>query len=394
MIRITMKHGSVLIYEDFFMTKDDGKTPEIPLYVDESQTAGYEIDIRAKHFNSTHIVLPLYPGVHSELIICMIPNLCTQRKPMLPTSCELRENSRSSCSFEAYLYSLRYLNPTLPTELLRLRAEDIWMQLSKEIQPAVMPPWLLLHQRVLLIAEEIFEKHASQSVPDAESSTSSSPAHTEKQWQRFLRSCIPVCADYDRAIPFDALHRQLHMEALQTNSAASNDKINSRRTALQALVNALPNEPEQLMPWNAWELLLQSSRGCFEILKLFLGEGMLYAWLSQSQESRTLVSKAEWKQMLKKEAERLYHMLQDSAILKREPPVSNEQLQASELPAKLQTMLQEVLKAYHKHQDGASLREDVCEFQRLLGLPIDGRLHDRDCRLLLEISEELNTPPI
>ena len=62
MLRITMKHNSVLVYEDFFMTKEDGRTPEIPLYVDETQTAGYEIDIRAKHFHAAHIVLPLYPG--------------------------------------------------------------------------------------------------------------------------------------------------------------------------------------------------------------------------------------------------------------------------------------------------------------------------------------------
>ena len=138
-----MKHNSVLVYEDFFMTKEDGRTPEIPLYVDETQTAGYEIDIRAKHFHAAHIVLPLYPGVHSELIVYMMPKLHIQTQPMLQSLHKLHEKNKPSFSFEAFLYALRYLNPTLPAELLRQRAEDIWMQLSRETNPAFLPPWLL-----------------------------------------------------------------------------------------------------------------------------------------------------------------------------------------------------------------------------------------------------------
>ena len=79
-------------------------------------------------------------------------------------------------------------------------------------------------------------------------------------------------------------------------------------------------------------------------------------------------------------------MLQDQDILKREPPVST--------CSDIRMQLQAVLKAYHCKQDDTSFSKNVCEFQRLLGLPIDGRLHDRDCRLLQEISSELNIPPI
>ena len=385
-----MKHNSVLVYEDFFMTKEDGRTPEIPLYVDETQTAGYEIDIRAKHFHAVHIVLPLYPGVHSELIVFMIPELHMHTQPQLPPPYKLHEKNKPAFSFEAFLYSLRYLNPTLPAEMLRQRAEEIWIQLSRETSPAFLPPWLLLHQRIYKIAAEVFEKHTSCSVSDAACRTASSPTLEQGQWQRFLQACVPVCAADEQNSVEAALYNQLHMEVTSTDSAAAKDKINSRKRALQALVNALPKEPVQLLPWDAWELLLQETTGSYEILKLFLGKSLLYAWLSQSQSSRTAVSKAEWTQCLKKEAKNLYHRLQDTDILKREPPVLREQLKESDVEA----LLRKVLKVYHKIQDNASFTENVCAFQRLLSLPIDGVLHDRDCRLLLEISEELNIPPI
>lgn len=383
-----MKHNSVLVYEDFFMTGEDGKTPEIPLYVDETQTAGYEIDIRAKHFHAVHIVLPLYPGVHSELIVFMIPELHMHTQLQLPY--KLHEKNKPAFSFEAFLYSLRYLNPTLPAEMLRQRAEEIWIQLSRETSSAFLPPWLLLHQRIYKIAAEVFEKHTSCSVSDAACRTASSPTLEQGQWQRFLQACVPVCAADEQDSVEAALYNQLHMEVTSTDSAAAKDKINSRKRALQALVNALPKEPVQLLPWDAWELLLQETTGSYEILKLFLGKSLLYAWLSQSQSSRTAVSKAEWTQCLKKEAKNLYHRLQDTDILKREPPVLREQLKESDVEA----LLRKVLKVYHKIQDNASFTENVCAFQRLLSLPIDGVLHDRDCRLLLEISEELNIPPI
>ena len=385
-----MKHNSVLVYEDFFMTGEDGKTPEIPLYVDETQTAGYEIDIRAKHFHAAHIVLPLYPGVHSELIVYMMPKLHIQTQPMLQSLHKLHEKNKPSFSFEAFLYSLRYLNPTLPAEMLRQRAEEIWIQLSRETSPAFLPPWLLLHQRIYKIAAEVFEKHTSCSVSDAACRTASSPTLEQGQWQRFLQACVPVCTADEQDSVEAALYNQLHMEVTSTDSAAAKDKINSRKRALQALVNALPKEPVQLLPWDAWELLLQETTGSYEILKLFLGKSLLYAWLSQSQSSQTAVSKAEWTQCLKKEAKNLYHRLQDTDILKREPPVLREQLKESDVEA----LLRKVLKVYHKTQDNASFTENVCAFQRLLSLPIDGVLHDRDCRLLLEISEELNIPPI
>lgn len=60
----------------------------------------------------------------------------------------------------------------------------------------------------------------------------------------------------------------------------------------------------------------------------------------------------------------------------------------------MEMLLRKVLKAYNKSQSNASFTENVCAFQRLLALTIDGTLHNRDCRLLLEISEELNIPPI
>lgn len=385
-----MKHNSVLVYEDFFMTKEDGRTPEIPLYVDETQTAGYEIDIRAKHFHAAHIVLPLYPGVHSELIVYMMPKLHIQTQPMLQSLHKLHEKNKPSFSFEAFLYALRYLNPTLPAELLRQRAEDIWMQLSRETNPAFLPPWLLLHQRVYKIAEEVFEKHTSCSVSIAACGTASSTTHEQEQWQRFLQTCVPVCATDEQEISEAALYNQLHIEAGGADSAAAKDKINSRKRALQALVNALPKEPAQLLPWDAWELLLQETNGSYEILKLFLGKSLLYAWLAQCQSSRTAASKAEWQQVLKKEAKHLYHNLQDADILKREPPALCEQLKESDM----EMLLRKVLKAYDKSQSNASFTENVCAFQRLLALPIDGTLHNRDCRLLLEISEELNIPPI
>ncbi|MFQ7536241.1 MAG: hypothetical protein ACLRL6_02120 [Clostridium sp.] len=75
------------------MTKEDGRTADIPLYVDESQIAGYEIDIRAKHFCSRHVVLPLYPGVHSELIVYMMPKLHIQTQPMLQSLHKLHEKT-------------------------------------------------------------------------------------------------------------------------------------------------------------------------------------------------------------------------------------------------------------------------------------------------------------
>lgn len=225
---------------------------------------------------------------------------------------------------------------------------------------------------------------------DAACGTASSPTLEQGQWQRFLQACVPVCTADEQNSVEAALYNQLHMEVTSTDSAAAKDKINSRKRALQALVNALPKEPVQLLPWDAWELLLQETTGSYEILKLFLGKSLLYAWLSQSQSSRTDVSKAEWTQCLKKEAKNLYHRLQDTDILKREPPVLREQLKESDVEA----LLRKVLKVYHKTQDNASFTENVCAFQRLLSLPIDGVLHDRDCRLLLEISEELNIPPI
>ena len=98
----------------------------------------------------------------------------------------------------------------------------------------------------------------------------------------------------------------------------------------------------------------------------------------------------EWQQVLKKEAKHLYHSLKDTDILKREPPALCEQLKESDM----EMLLRKVLKAYDKSQSNASFTENVCAFQRLLALPIDGTLHNRDCRLLLEISEELNIPPI
>ena len=62
---------------------------------------------------------------------------------------------------------------------------------------------------------------------------------------------------------------------------------------------------------------------------------------------------------MKKEAKNLYHRLQDTDILKREPPVLREQLKESDVEA----LLRKVLKVYHKTQDNASFTENVCAFQ-------------------------------
>ncbi len=366
------------------MTKEDGRTADIPLYVDESQIAGYEIDIRAKHFCSRHVVLPLYPGVHSDLLVCMLPEAKTPCKAIAPVCCKLHESRTSAVSLDAFLYALRYLNPTLPAELLRRRAEDIWKQLSKETGQDPMPSCLLLHQRVCTLAEDIYRKHTTPA-PDAAASSSLTQEQS-RQWLRFITSCIPICEKADSHTATDILCRQLHVSNMQADNAAADDKIFRRQAALQALVNSLPKEPAQLTPWEAWKALLQSTKGCYQILKLFYGECQLLEWLTEIQKDKTALSAPEWKQLLKKEAEGLCHMLQDQDILKREPPVST--------CSDIRMQLQAVLKAYHCKQDDTSFSKNVCEFQRLLGLPIDGRLHDRDCRLLQEISSELNIPPI
>ena len=185
----------------------------------------------------------------------------------------------------------------------------------------------------------------SCSVSIAACGTASSTTHEQEQWQRFLQTCVPVCATDEQEISEAALYNQLHIEAGGADSAAAKDKINSRKRALQALVNALPKEPSQLLPWDAWELLLQETNGSYEILKLFLGKSLLYAWLAQCQSSRTTASKAEWQQVLKKEAKHLYHSLQDADILKREPPALCEQLKESDMEMLLRKVLRPITRA-------------------------------------------------
>ena len=55
--------------------------------------------------------------------------------------------------------------------------------------------------------------------------------HEQEQWQRFLQTCVPVCATDEQEISEAALYNQLHIEAGGADSAAAKDKINSRTSA-------------------------------------------------------------------------------------------------------------------------------------------------------------------
>lgn len=144
-VRIFQKKDDVLIYEDFFLTDEEGSTMDIPLYIhDEMEWYGVEITKRGYQKQSIEHI-EVYKGIHAYLKIAMRPLLpqgnasisydaASSLKKPYATSCShhvvwippayigITKNHKTTyVDMETYLYNIANtnINPTWPYEMIK-----------------------------------------------------------------------------------------------------------------------------------------------------------------------------------------------------------------------------------------------------------------------------------
>lgn len=148
-IHLLQKKASILIYENFFLTSDDGKSQNIALYVEENGTQTYEIMIQDPCFVPIHIICSLYAKIHSKLIINLIPILPNFKETFISETVMYP-------SFDYLLYAMQNISPTLTMNEFHQLADDIYNQ--SNTKPVSYNNWILIHEPVYQMAIDYYAK--------------------------------------------------------------------------------------------------------------------------------------------------------------------------------------------------------------------------------------------